>query len=177
MNRISRWIGIGLLCALTWIGIAAAAGSKDESDLDRAATALNKDAGSADGEQAVMSRLESDYKVSADQISALRNQKLGYGEIAIVFSLAEKMPGGITDANIQQVLTLRQGPPVMGWGEIANKLGEKLGPVVKRVDHMAKDIEKGEKEEHGGMGKMEKPEHPSRMDRPDRPEPMGMGRH
>ncbi len=63
----------------------------------------------------------------------MRDKKMGYGEIAIALSLCQKMPGGATDANIQQVMAMRQGTPAMGWGEIAKKLGTKLGPAVSQV--------------------------------------------
>ncbi len=76
-------------------------------------------------------RLETTFGVTAEQISALQSQGLGFGEIAIVFSIASKMSGGINDANIATIMGDRTGTPPMGWGQISQSvLGENLGQVV-----------------------------------------------
>jgi hypothetical protein len=91
-----------------------------------AATAFAQESGTP----AIITRLENTFGVTADQISALSADGLGYGEIAIVFSLASNMTDGITSANISQIMGLRQGTPPMGWGQIAKSLGLNLGAVV-----------------------------------------------
>jgi hypothetical protein len=132
---------------------SAATASKDEKKLDREATELDHTAGTPKGETVVMQKLEKEFNVSESTITGLRGQKLGFGEIAIVLGLASKEPGGITDANISSIMTLRAGPPVMGWGEIAGKLGVNLGSVVssvRRVDTGShNEIRTKEMTEHG----------------------------
>ena len=108
----------------------------DESALEGKAAALDKKAGGPEGEKPIVERLEKEFKVDDARIKSLRDKKLGYGEIAIALSLAEKMPGGITDANVDKIMSMRKGPPVEGWGNIAKKLGTKLGPVISRVERV-----------------------------------------
>ena len=132
---------------LTMLGAVWAAESKEEQSLQKEAAAINTTAGNTQGEKVVIQRLEKDFNVSNDRIQGLRDQKLGYGEIAITLSLCQKMPGGITDANIHQVMTMRQGPPTMGWGDIAKKLGTKLGPAISQVTNVNKEISREMKHE------------------------------
>ncbi len=134
-NMIKGIIGV-LMLMVVMIGTAWASETKEEKNLSKEATEINKTADSSQGQNVVVGRIEKEFSVTDAQIKDLRNQKMGYGEISIVFSLASKMPGGITDANIQEVMTLRQGPPRMGWGEVAKKLGTTLGPTVSQVKNM-----------------------------------------
>ncbi len=170
----SMYIIIGaVVLSLTMLGAAWAAESKEEKSLGKEATQINTTAVSGQGEKVVAQRLEKEFSVTDTQIQTLRDKKLGYGEIAIVFSLAQKLPGGVTDANITEVMTLREGPPTMGWGEVAKKLDLKLGPTVSQVKSIGKDTARemrgqskggseermergqerhGEMTDHGGMG-------------------------
>ncbi len=171
MKRSFKFIMANILVlTLAMLGTAWAAKSADEKKLDKETAAIDKTAGKTGGSTVVTDRLEKEFNVTADQITALRDKGLGYGEISIVFSLAGKLPGGITDANIAEITGMRTGPPVMGWGEIANKLGFKLGPTVSEVMKVNKEAERdmkteksemgreghgeghGEMNEHGGMG-------------------------
>lgn len=170
---------IGVLVLMAVMIVAAwALETTEEKNLSRESTEINKTAGDSQGQKVVVDRIEKEFSVTDAQIQDLRHQKMGYGEISIVFSLASKMPGGITGANIQQVMTLRQGPPKMGWGEIANKLGNKLGPTVSQVKNVNSETHQemmrqsengkdhgtqhqdsqgehqGEMTGHGGMGSM-----------------------
>jgi len=138
------------ILSLTMLGAAGAAESKEEKALMKEAAAINATAGNAQGEKVVTQRLEKEYKVTETQVQQMRDKKLGYGEIAIVLSLCQKMPGGATDANIQQIMTMRQGPPTMGWGEIANKLGTKLGPAVSQVRNVNRETNREMRHEAKG---------------------------
>ncbi|HBL17064.1 MAG: hypothetical protein A2X36_16590 [Elusimicrobia bacterium GWA2_69_24] len=153
---------------------------KDEQKLAKLVTDLDKEAALPDGPGKVGSKLMDQFKVDDARIQGLRGQKLGYGEVSIVLALAEKLPGGISDVNVDSIMALRKGPPVMGWGQIAKKQGVKLGQVlskVKKVEAAAKWQGKAEAEEMENMGKKAekaeesaRPEKPERMDRPERPE-------
>lgn len=156
--------------AFIMAGIATAAWaepSKDETRLEKDASELDKDANKPEKEKAVIQRIEKEFKVDDATINSLRDKKLGYGEITIVLALADKL-GGINDTNIDKIMAMRQGPPVQGWGEIANKLGFRLGTVISTVEKVKsethKDIEKAERE---------KPEKHERIERPERPEKRG----
>ncbi len=79
----------------------------------------------------VVQGLEKTFNVTADQISSLQAQGLGYGEIGIIFAIASNMTGGINDTNIAAIMGDRQGTPPMGWGQIAMSLtGMSLGKIV-----------------------------------------------
>jgi hypothetical protein len=129
-----------LLFALLAPASSGAAPSKDEANLMREAARLEKTAASPPGETAVVKRITKDFGVGADRVQALRSRGLGYGELAIALSLAQKMPGGMTDANIEKVTALRQGPPVLGWGEIAKQLHVKLGQVKKMSNEAHREL-------------------------------------
>jgi hypothetical protein len=139
-----------LVLSLALLGAAWAAESKEEMNLQKDAAAIDTTAGNAQGEKMVTQRLEKDFMVTDAQVQGMRDKKLGYGEIAIVLSLCQKMPGGATDANIQQVMAMRQGPPTMGWGNVAKKLGTKLGPAVSQVRNVHREVNREMKHEVGG---------------------------
>ncbi len=126
------------IVSLVVAGAAWAAGTTDETTINKDSAGINSTANSTHGATVVSQRLEKEFNVTAEQIQGLRQKGMGYGEIAIVCSLAGKLPGGVTDANIAKITAMRQGPPVMGWGEIAKKLGTKLGPVVSQVSQFNK---------------------------------------
>lgn len=162
------------LCAA--MPVLAQEKSKDEKQLDSAAAELDKAAGQPEGEKAVAEKIKNEFKVDDARVQGLRDQKLGYGGISIALGLAQGMPGGITDANMEKVMALRQGPPVTGWGNVAKQLGLKLGPVTastkkvsaearKKVKAEKKMMEKRGKEKGGKGGKMDKPARPEKMER------------
>ncbi len=173
LKALSLLFAAGLMLFVVGATPAMAAVSKDEKKLNTDVTELDKMAGQPQGAKVVTERLEKTFNVTDTQITTLRNEGLGFGEIAIVFSLAQKL-GGITDTNISKIMALRQGPPVMGWGEIAQKLGVKLGPVVSQVHKVEtgshKEISKlEEKTEHGKSGMEERHEGFGSTERMERP--------
>jgi hypothetical protein len=141
---------LGFICMLPLLagGAAAVDMSKDERNLEREAKRVNDTAAKPDGEKAVVKRLVADLKATEQQVQELRGQRLGYGEIAGVLSLAQALPGGVTDANIQKVVALRQGPPALGWGQVARQLGTKPGKIVSRVRKVANNANREIKKDH-----------------------------
>ncbi len=133
MNRFLAFLVPTFFVAFLITPPCGAAPSKDEANLQRESSRLDKTASSSSGEAAVIKRLTKDFGVEADRVTALRRKGLGYGELSIVLSLAQKMPGGITDASVEKVIALRQGPPAAGWGAVAKQLGVKLGTAVSQV--------------------------------------------
>ena len=145
---------------------AAEEASQNEKDLGTAAASVDQAGSQGEGQKMVLSRLETTFNVDAARIDSLRSQKLGYGEIATVLALAQNMPGGITDDNVNSILAMRTGPAHMGWGEIARSLGEKLGAVISKVNEVAKGSHEGiEKPERAS-----RPEKPEKSERPEKPE-------
>jgi Sec-independent protein translocase protein TatA len=140
--------GVCFVMVLLITGMAWAGMSKDEKNLEREEKRINDTAAKPDGEKAVVKRLVEELKASEQQIKALRDRKLDHGEIAVILSLAQTMPGGTTDANVQKVLDLRQGPPAAGWDDVAHMLGTKLGRIVSQVRKVANNANREIKKEH-----------------------------
>lgn len=168
-----------LLTALLFVfsvSAAKAAETKNEKRLETKASEINRIGSETGGEKAVTGRLEKEFGVDEARIKSLRDQKLGYGEVAITLSLARTLPGGITDENVNKIISMRQGPPVTGWGKVAQELGVKLGPVVSGVEKVRsetrKELKKTERQEkrEEKMERREKGEKPEKMERMDRPE-------
>lgn len=147
---------LAMACILLSGGAASADVPKDERNLEREIRRLNDAAAKPDGEKAVIKRLTAEYKTTDAQVQTLRRRTLGYGEIAVVLSLAQALPDGATDANVQKVLGLRQGPPVAGWGQVAKQLNTKLGRTVSQVRRTANNTNREIKDDHARAGKAPK---------------------
>ena len=92
-------------------------------------------------------KLAKEFNVKESRIDSLRRQKLGYGEIRHVLSIAEQMPGGIDNDNIKRIMDMRQGAEHKeGWGHIAQELGVKLH---NEGNEHAENHNHGQKETHG----------------------------
>jgi hypothetical protein len=156
MMRFSAALGILCVLSLLSVGVAAADVSKDERNLEREAKRLNDTAAKPDGEKAVVKQLTAEFKATDQQVQALRDRQLGYGEVAIVLSLAQTLPGSATDANVQRVLALRQGPPIIGWGQVAQQLGTKLSKTVSQIRKAANNANRDIKNDHARAGKAPK---------------------
>jgi len=167
MKHASFLIAVGILIALN--GSALAEVPKDERNLEREVKRLNDTAAKPDGEKAVVKQLAVEFKTTESQVQALHGRKLGYGEVAVVLSLAQILPGGAADANTQKVLTLRQGPPVMGWGQVAQQLGTKLGKTVSQVRKAANNANREIKKDHAQADKAAKQAPPEQQPAPQKP--------
>jgi hypothetical protein len=145
------WMKPGTIFVMTLLlitGMAWAGESKDEKNLAREEKRINDTAAKPDGEKAVIKRLVEELKASEQQIKALRDRKLDYGEIAVILALAQTMTGGSPDTNVQKVLDMRQGPPAAGWGDVARKLDAKLGKIVSQVRKVANNANREIKKDH-----------------------------
>ena len=187
-NRKLQLVFTGLFLCAAVIPAFAQKKSKDDKKLESNSGELDKSAAKTEGQQRVTDKIKAEFAVDDARVQGLRDKNMGYGEISIALGLAQGLPGGITDENVQKIVALRQGPPVMGWGKIAKDLGLKLGPVQSKVHKIAAEARKQEKaakvkkdEKAGGekdkkgekMEKPEKPGKPEKMDRPDKPENNG----
>lgn len=154
MKRFSALLS-SLVLLLTAHSFAAGA-TKDEKNLEREISRLSRTASEPRGEQAVAGRIAANLKVAPEKIQGLLGRGLGYGEVAAVLAIARRMTGGITDANIERVLALRQGPPVLGWGAIAKQAGVKVGTAVsqiRKISNEARRIVVKHDELHSGSTK------------------------
>jgi hypothetical protein len=130
-----------LLVFMTGIAAAAAAGgAKDEKKLDISMTMINNDAKLPQGEKVVTEQLTKTFDVKKDKIQSLKAKNLQFGEIAAVLALADTMEGGLTDANLNRVVSLRQGRT--GWSQIASNLNLDLSDVADKVASLEDDTHK-----------------------------------
>jgi len=174
MNKTIILVLLGLLCCYP-LGSVYSAEDTDDQKLDHDVQNVNDEAKDAQGEKAVTERFEQRYNVTDAQIQSLRDKKLGYGEIGMVYSLAKQMPGGITDANVQKIMDMREsGDHKEGWGKIAQNLGLKAGPARSHLDRMTDEPDHGRPEESAMHGQSESMH---TMDHSMGSHGMGMGRH
>jgi len=131
------------LCAAV-IPAFAQKNSRQERELETSSRELDKSAALPSGQQRVTDKINGHFDVDETGVAGLRLKHLGYGEIAIVLGLAQNMPRGIRDENLYRIVALRQGPPVMGWGNVAKELGLKLGPVISGVRKIGSGVRKQE---------------------------------
>lgn len=136
-----------------------------EVTIEEEVVTINEEAALPDGETAVIGKIEKEFDVDEALISDLRAQKLGYGEITIALSLAERLPGGINDENVEKILSMRQGQPVEGWGNIARELGLKLNPSADRLERVS-----GETVVENAKMEAERPNKTTRLERAGKPE-------
>lgn len=169
------------------------ASTDTDAAVEEDSTEINEEAATPGGAQAVADRIRKEFDVDEATVNSLRDKKLGYGEISIALSLAERMPGGITEENLDKIISMRQGPPVEGWGNIAKDLKLDLKPAASHLEKIGsktekqradykktetkKELLKNEKvvktekaERPERVEKVEKPERVERIERPERPE-------
>ncbi|HLE41287.1 MAG TPA: hypothetical protein VI956_07265 [Nitrospirota bacterium] len=179
MKRMLLMVLLGLLFVAFGATAARAGLSNEEKKLQSEASALNKEASQPQGEKVVVQKLKQEFNVTDAQITSLRDQKMGYGEMAIVFSLSKQLGGtnGITQQNIDAIMAKRLGPPVMGWGQIAKSYNLKLGAAVSQIKKVktaaGKEIKHQERTEHKTM----REDRRERPGKPDKMERSGAGQH
>lgn len=110
----------------------ASVGVKETSlqRIQRYVAKINQEAGTPEGEEAVVARLSQQLHVPADSLRQQHsNWTLGYGEVAMVygFSRASKKPGVTPDT----VVAMRRSG--MEWQAIGNDLGVKVDTVASKM--------------------------------------------
>ncbi len=173
-NKLQLMFAGLFLCAAAMPAFAEER-TEEEKKLETSAVEMDKSAAEPEGQQRVTDKIKTRFGVDDARVQGLRDKNMGYGEISIALGLAQGLPGGITDANVDKIMALRQGPPVMGWGKIAKDLGLKLGPVQKKVHKIHTELKKDKKAGEKGMKgeKHEKHEKHEKMERPQKPEKGG----
>jgi hypothetical protein len=122
-----------------------------------------------EGNQRIVSALAKEFKVPESTVTGLRDRnKLGYGEVAIVLALSERLAKRdhiTTEEATNRILTMRQSGA--GWGKISHELNLKLGPVLSDVHRADKRMVELERHE-GKPDKTTSREGSDRGDKPDR---------
>jgi hypothetical protein len=156
---------IATFVALTFASGAALAQSRDEL-VDKYARL----AGSEANAKTLVNGLRdgSDFTINGTSFKTPTG-KMGYGEVNIALSIAEKQLG-TTRPTTRQLQTSLNGILAMradgkGWGQIAQSYGFKLGEVM-RSEKAEKHARADRPDRHV---KHERPERPERPEKPERP--------
>lgn len=145
MYRLISLMAVASFVAVMTTSIAAAVTpSKDENKLKAEITMLNADAKLPQAEKVIKKQLTDNFNVTSQKLNSLISKRMGYGEIAAVLAFADKMPGGVTDANINQVLNMRQSKA--GWDQIAKSANVDLSEVAGSLGSFEDDIHSGIKQ-------------------------------
>ena len=139
---------ISLICALlvsagflmTATVVAAAdqpAASGDISKLDAAISQINEQARTPQGESIIAKQLERDFSVSSHKIKALHKDKMQYGDVAAALAFAEKLRGGITNYNLNEVT---RGKNRATWDQVAKFFKIDVGSVAGRLSSVQENI-------------------------------------
>lgn len=158
---------------------ALAQETPEDKQANIAVMEMEKNGATPEGQARVANKIKTQFGVDDARVQAMRDSGLNNGEIQIALALAQGMPGGINDENVQKLTALRQGPPKAGWGKIAKDLGLKMGPAISKAKKAAAELRKEEvrarkeakemksHKEHKRM-KGDRPERPAKMDRPEK---------
>jgi hypothetical protein len=140
MNR--AWLMLFPLCLslfLPAVSPARAALSKDETNLARESARLEKTATAPQGDSTITARIVKDFGIDTGRIAILRERGMSFGDIITALSLSQALPGGTSEENVAQVLTIRTGPPQVEWNAVAQRVGAKLGKAVSRIRKINND--------------------------------------
>lgn len=170
--------------------VAQTGDTKSDAEATRLASRYSAFAGSDANALALVTGLRDDTTITLAPTAASptgasfdpATGKLGFGNINIALALAQKELAdlGISQPSPAQIQTALNGGTIgsetlpgilslrsqrMGWGEIANSLGFRLGDVVSasHTDRSRAGVERQEK-----LDKAERPDKPDRAARPDR---------
>lgn len=135
---------IFLVSLINIASAAETARSKDLSKLNAEITMLNADAKLPQADKIISKQLMDNFDVKSDKISSLVGRNMQYGDIAAILAFADKMPGGLTDANINQVLSMRQSRT--GWAQIAKSLNVDISDVTGKLSSIEEDAHTGIKQ-------------------------------
>lgn len=102
----------------------------DEGTIGDAPPPIVEEPSTPAGVQRVTQRLAETFHVAPEIVTQLREQQMGFGEIDHALTLANQLPGGATQENIDQIMAMRRGQG-MGWGRIAHELDTTLGAAKK----------------------------------------------
>ncbi len=118
--------------------------SKDAGKLNAEISMLNSDANMPQGDKIIAKQLGDTFKVGSDKITSLLNRNLKHGDVAALLAFAEKMPGGVTDANISKIVDMYQR--TAGWDKIASNLNLDTASVASKLNSFENDAHKSIKQ-------------------------------
>jgi hypothetical protein len=142
MKKIS--LIFALLASACFLSTATVAAAADQpaaaggiSKLYAAISQINEQARMPQGESIVAKQLERDFSVSGRKIKALHRDNTQYGDVAAALAFAEKLPGGITNSNLNEVT---KGKNRATWDQVAKFFKIDVGIVAGRLSGVQENI-------------------------------------
>ena len=105
MRRIFLIMAVFASVCITTMAVAKTA---EENRLEKVAALLNHSVRQSQGEHAIVQLLKKEFNVDQTMINYLQMKKMGYGEIAVILSLAQQMPDRIAEITVDRILSMRQ---------------------------------------------------------------------
>jgi hypothetical protein len=170
-------IGCALVVVALFSSAAAYAATSEEQQLK---TEQQRIDAAANTKAPRPETLATEFGVSPQTVTNLRNQKRGWGSITIELAMAQQLTrtDPATYPTMDSALAKIEAMYAdgRGWGRIANDLGFKLGPVVSSVQHARHDVVPGAGAHNAAVTKgrpdhATRPERMTRVERPVRHEP------
>jgi hypothetical protein len=100
---------------------------------------LNSLGRTQNGERSLSQSLESRFAPAPGQIAELRRQRLGYGDISVVFATASRLHGGMSRHNIERIVSLWKKLRSGGWGKVIRTLGVRVERVVLQIESVRRE--------------------------------------
>ena len=98
------------------------------------------------GQRSLSQSLESRFSPKPGQIEELRRQRMGYGDISVVFATASRLRGGISRHNIERIVSMWKSFHSGSWEKIIRSLGVRVERVVLQIESV-----RGARTPHGAQ--------------------------
>jgi hypothetical protein len=145
MKRISLLVAVMLV--LTAGTVMAATSStpspKDVGKMNAEISLLNSYKSLPQGDKIISKQLTDTFSVTKDKVDSLLSKTLQIGDAAAVLAFAEKLSGGITDANINKVVTMKSRG---GWDQVARNLNVDMASVAGKLSTFEDDAHRSIKQ-------------------------------
>ncbi len=138
MNDHSFIVGLSVFVMLSCgVPCSNAQDGGDGMAIEWMSSIIDNEARKLGGTKVVAEHFKAQYGVDAEVIYTLREQKIGYGDIGVVLAMAEQMPGGINQDNLDEIVSLHAGQNISRrWETIAEYLGLDSERFIHRVNEV-----------------------------------------
>ncbi len=145
LNIVSLLAAVALVIAGAAAASAQSISPKDLGKMNADIEMLNSYKSIPQADKIVPQKLSDSFKISADKINSLLGSNKQYGDAAATLAFADKMSGGLTDANINTVKNMKGSA---GWDQVAKDLSTKVNvsDVASKLASVDDDLHKGIKQ-------------------------------
>lgn len=116
---------------------AAVSPNVGDDDLKPAIEKIDQVVTERRGESAVATLLQTEFNITPLFLKNQRGQVLTYGNVAVLLSVSQKLTGGLTQHNIDNVLADLQSSPAQSWKSIIDRHNGDFLAVLAQVQRLA----------------------------------------